>query len=438
MNPQTITVFDRKATSSLRLLRTPFGRSQIKYAMANKAWPFLSRLADFHRQRIIPNTRIAAVVGSLGKTTTTSAVATALGYRRVTKHGANHRSAIARSILGINRRDRYAVIEVGIMYRRRMRKYARLIRPDITVVTTIASDHNETLGTLEVKRYEKGQMVRALKESGVAVLNGDDDNVMWMARKTRARVVTYGLGEQNDVQGSNFELTSPAGSRFTLSVNGMTRDLRVRLLGEHMLYPILAATAVAAAEQLNLDEVIPALEAMPPKARRLEPIPLENGAFIILDDFKCSYEVHMAALDTLERMQAKRKIVVVGIIEDSLTGTSHHLELHKQLGERIAQVASIGIFVLSDTKKVGLYREGARRGGFSDEKIVHLRRWVEAADFLKTELRAGDVVLIKNRGRYHFERIALALRGRTAKCQLELCKAKYVNCGECSMLEKGW
>ena len=55
-----------------------------------------------------------------------------------------------------------------------MEQYARLVRPDVTVVTSIGSEHHGSLGSLEVTREEKARMISAMPASGIAVLNGDD------------------------------------------------------------------------------------------------------------------------------------------------------------------------------------------------------------------------------------------------------------------------
>ena len=60
-----------------------------------------------------------------------------------------------------------------------------------------------------------------------------------------------------------------------------------------------------------------------------------------------------------------------------------------------------------------------------------------ATDLLRSELRDGDVVLIKGRGTEHLERIALGLVGRAVRCTLPLCKAPEIRCGRCPQLEVG-
>ena len=145
-----------------------------------------------------------------------------------------------------------------------MRRYARVVRPDITVVTSIGSEHRRSLRTLDVTRDEKAWMVRALGPGGTAVLNGDDANVMWMASQTRARIVTYGFGEACEVRAVDVQLHRPRGMRFRLVAFGTERAVALRLVGRHMVYPALAALAVAQVEGMPLDEAIARVSALEP------------------------------------------------------------------------------------------------------------------------------------------------------------------------------
>jgi UDP-N-acetylmuramoyl-tripeptide--D-alanyl-D-alanine ligase len=214
------------------LIGTPLGRFHILLSIYRRAWPFLSRLACFYRQTFIRKSRIITVVGSFGKSTTTRALLSSLAREVQASPQRSAWSFLAREVLRIRPGDRHAVIEVGIDGTGQMSKYAHMIRPDITVVTSIGSEHNRSLGTLEVTRREKAEMVRILPESGIAVLNGDDPNVLWMKGQTRARVITFGMKDTNDVRATDISLDWPEGTRFTLHVGDETYDMKVRLRRE--------------------------------------------------------------------------------------------------------------------------------------------------------------------------------------------------------------
>lgn len=397
------------------------------------AWPLLRRAATFYRRTLVRKPRVVTVVGSFGKTTTARAVIAALGGEVPADTHPNAWNFLAHAILRIRPYHRHRVIEVGIDGRGQMEAYARMIRPDVTVVTCIGSEHNRSLGTLAVTRAEKSEMVRSLSASGTAVLNGDDPNIRWMKKRTRARVITFGFDPMNDVRASDVIVHWPRGTRFKLHTDGRTRNLQIRLIGGHMVYPILAAVAVALSEGFELSQALPALEALSPTPGRLEPIRLRSGAYLLRDDYKSSLETIEIALDVLSQIPAGRRIVVLGEVSEPPGSQG---PIYRHIGKRIAKIASRAIFLGGNFQR---YAAGATRGGLPRDALFNAHRSVlKAIEELRHDLGPGDVVLIKGRDTQRLDRIPLALMGRKVRCDISFCKATLLRCGGCPMLERGW
>ena len=125
-------------------------------ARAHLAW------VTRHRAGWGSRTRVVAVVGSFGKTTTTSVVMAALGARRHQGVNANSGASIPWAILRTRPWHWHAVLEVGIRRQGQMAQRARIVQPNVVVVTGIGSEHNRSLRTLEVTRHEKAEMIRPL------------------------------------------------------------------------------------------------------------------------------------------------------------------------------------------------------------------------------------------------------------------------------------
>lgn len=415
------------------LLRTPLGRIQFRHGIYYRLWPLLSALASLYRRKFISDTRIISVVGSFGKTTTARAVTTALQGQIHRKLSFNCWSNVSGAIFRIRPHDRHSVIEVGISDTHQMDQYAGMIRPDITVVTSIGSEHHRSLGSLEVTRAEKAEMVKVLPKSGLAILNGDDPNVRWMAKLTKAKVITYGFDESNDVRASEVSLAWPEGMQFRLHMNGETRAVGVALIGSHMVYPILAAIAVASAEGFSLEQTLSSLRSMPPTPGRLEPVRLPGGAVLLRDDFKSSLETIHAALDVFSNIHAGRRGVVMGEVSEPPGSQG---PIYRELGRRIATMADYAVFVGGNFQR---YAAGAREGGLSKSALFNARGSVlKAAEYLHNELKAGDTILIKGRDTQRLERVALVLTGRKVRCDIGFCDAHIVTCEACPMLERGW
>ena len=418
------------------LLRTPLGRKQLMHGVQIRTTPFFYHAAKIHRKTLIRNTRLIATVGSFGKTTTTQCIKTALSGHTHRHSGGNSGISLYRNVLGIRPRDREGVLEVGINGKGQMAAYASLLRPDVTVVTCIGSEHNRSLGTLETTRQEKAAMVQALGSKGLAVLNGDDPNVRWMARHTSAPVITYGFQRQNHFRASGFALNWPSGSRFTLHMNGKKQAVTTRLMGRHMIYPALAAIAVATHEGRPLEEILTSLASVPPAPNRLHPVHLANGAILLEDQFKSTLETVVEALNVMAQIPARRKLVVMGEISEPQGPQG---PIYKAVGRQIASAASNAYF-LCTRKSFKTYRSGAAAAGMPKDRLQNSGRdgILDVIDILKNELKSGDVVLIKARNSQRLHRLTLALTGRPVGCNLGFCDALSCHCADCPMLESGW
>ncbi len=415
------------------MLQTFAGRMHVRQGIAYRCWPLLSPMAALYRRTLVRRTRVVAVVGSYGKSTTTRAVTAALGAPTHAHMLYNSWTWIALSLFRIRPGQRHAVIEVGIAGTGDMQAYAWTVHPDIAVVTSVGTEHHRSLGTLDVTRAEKSQMVRALASSGVAVLNADDPNVAWMRTKTAAKIVTFGFGEACDVRADAFRLDWPNGSRFHLSAFGEQRDVSVSLFGRTMIYPILAAIAVAHVEGLDLDQTLARLRALRPTPGRMDPRPLPNGVTALRDDFKSSVETIHSALDVMADIPDVRRIVLLGSISEP---PGSQRTVYKAIGERVAHIASQMVVVGHGWEA---YWSGARQGGMARSAAVDAGRTVqEAAQALRDVLQAGDVLLIKGRSPEKLDRVRLILEGRRVGCSIRYCSLRTLECEACGMLERGW
>lgn len=393
--------------------------------------PIVLRAGPVYRRTLGRRIRIVAVVGSVGKTTTMRTVSAALGVRvrRPALLNQNSPTGVSRALLSARPWQHHAVVEAGIDGPGQMRRHAARMRPNIVVVTAIARDHWQSLPTIEITRDEKADMVRALPPTAVVVLNADDPNVRWIGTQTRARVVLVGEAEDADVRATEVELDWPRGMRFIAHVGGDAHRVRVQLLGRHMVFPALAAIAVAQIESIPLDSVVTALASVEPTPGRMQTLVLANGAVVIRDDFKGTTDALSAALDTLASTPARRRIAVLGGISET-TGRDDY----RAAGRRTGAVVDRAIFVGTSTE-AQLYRAGAVSAGLARDRIDHVHHANEAVELLREELTEGDVVLIRGRWQQALGRVGLALADRNVQCRADPCPMKRMLCDICPMLE---
>ncbi|MFB3776851.1 MAG: Mur ligase family protein [Bryobacteraceae bacterium] len=415
-----------------KVLRNPLGRRRLVVQLVHRCWPAIFRLAALCRRTLLYRPFFVAVVGSYGKTTATRVITHVLGRELHHRAAANGIGRVPYAVLRARPWDAAAVVEVGIDCQGQMAAIAEMMQPDCAVVMSVGIEHHSSFGSLQVTRDEKADMVRVLPASGLAVLNGDDPNVLWMAGETRARVVTFGFGEDSQVRASDAELDWPLGMRFHLHAGGQVCDARIQLLGRHMIYPALAAVAVGLDRGVPLDLVLARLASITPSPGRLSVHKLASGAFVLRDDAKSALETVHAALDVLEEVPAGRKIAVMGPMTEP---PPHSRQFYRDLAARLAGIA--GLVVCVDSYRN--YGPGLRKAGMSHDAIVDAGADLgETIGLLRETLGPGDVVLLKGRGRQKLERVAMALDGRQVGCTTAYCPARSAHCPICPMLEKGW
>jgi UDP-N-acetylmuramoyl-tripeptide--D-alanyl-D-alanine ligase len=352
---------------------------------------------------------LIGVTGSVGKTSTKELIATVLAIRyRVLRNPGNLNAVtgLPLALLGLTPDMQVAVVEMGLYDAGDIATMVQIARPTIGVVTNVGVSHAERLGSQEALIANKGDLVAGLPRDGHAILNGDDQNVRGMRSRTAARVTTYGLAPENDIRASDVESAGLSGIAFRLILPGQ-RPVRVKLplLGRHSVHTALAATAVARACGLALEEILDGLQGEQTQLR-LYTVPGPNGATLIDDTYNSSPQSALAAFNLLEELDAQRRIAVLA---DMMELGVYEAEGHTRVGQRAAQVVDRLYTVGSRSVATA---EAAIAAGMDPKAVVAVAADAKGAlaERLHAELRAGDVVLVKGSRSMHMEELVDALR----------------------------
>ncbi|WP_034239719.1 UDP-N-acetylmuramoyl-tripeptide--D-alanyl-D-alanine ligase, partial [Saccharomonospora iraqiensis] len=191
---------------------------------------------------------VVGVTGSSGKTSTKDLIAQVLEPRgpTVAPPGSfNNELGHPWTALRADADTRHLVLELSARGPGHIAELAAVAPPRIGVVLNVGSAHVGEFGSREGIARTKGELVEALPEDGVAVLNVDDPLVAAMAGRTRARVVGFGEGPDATVRAERVRLDEHARATFDLVAGGERAEVRLSLVGEHHVANALAAAAVA-------------------------------------------------------------------------------------------------------------------------------------------------------------------------------------------------
>jgi UDP-N-acetylmuramoyl-tripeptide--D-alanyl-D-alanine ligase len=333
---------------------------------------------------------VVGVTGSIAKTSTKEAVAAVLGAAMPTlrnEGNQNNEIGLPLTVLRLRREHRAAVLEMGMYVGGEIADLARIGRPEIGIVTAVQPVHLSRIGTIEAIERAKAELVQALPDDGVAILNADDERVRRMASRTRARAMTYGFAFDADVRAEDVASRGADGMSFRVRAPGIDRAVEIPTLGRLAVHNALAATAAGLASGIPIETIVEALGVGWSVPHRGELI--RAGDVTIVDDsYNASPGSVAAALELLAGMRGRRIAVLGEMLE---LGTEHDAG-HRRVGEAAAKLADR--LVVVGEGAIGI-ATGARGAGMAADAIATAGNRADALRRLLADLRAGDVVLVK-------------------------------------------
>ncbi|MFJ8665826.1 UDP-N-acetylmuramoyl-tripeptide--D-alanyl-D-alanine ligase [Streptomyces sp. NPDC093600] len=363
-------------------------------------------------------TDVVALTGSAGKTSTKDLIAQVLerhGPTVWTPGSLNNEIGLPLTALRAGDDTQHLVLEMGARGIGHIRYLTELTPPRIGVVLNVGSAHIGEFGGREQIAQAKGELVEALPpadKGGVAILNADDQLVRAMASRTRARVTLFGEARESDVRAENVRLTAAGQPSFSLHTPTGCSDVTLRLYGEHHVSNALAAAAVAHELGMPVEEIATALSEAGTLSRwRMEVTERPDGVTIVNDAYNANPESMRAALRALAAMgraaqvQGGRTWAVLGKMAE--LGDASLAE-HDAVG-RLAVRLNVSKLVAVGDREASWLQLGAYNEGSWGEESVHVSDAQAAIDLLRSELRPGDVVLVKASRSVGLEQVALAL-----------------------------
>jgi UDP-N-acetylmuramoyl-tripeptide--D-alanyl-D-alanine ligase len=374
---------------------------------------------------------VVGITGSVGKSTTKEAIYNVLSEKFFVRRNVsnyNNELGLPLSITGLKKpvgvlnwlifcfnsgselkkmKDfpTHLVLEMGADKKGDIAHLCALVKPMIGVITNVGESHMEFLGSKKGIMIEKRALIESLPKNGRAVLNFDDELVMKMKTKSKAKIMTYGLKKGSDVSAQNISI-KPNGTSFKLSYNGSIIPVKIKLLGLGAVRAALAATAVGLAVDMDIIHIVEGLKKWQSLPGRMNLIAGKNNMVIIDDSYNASSrESIISGIESLKRMTVNsRKVAVLGSMWEMGAATE---EGHREVGKRAARYFDIIIAVEENAK---YYKEGALVAGMAENDILIFSTTDELLLVLEKYLQPGDLVYVKgSQGKNRLEKVVYKL-----------------------------
>ncbi|WP_278237145.1 UDP-N-acetylmuramoyl-tripeptide--D-alanyl-D-alanine ligase [Isoptericola sp. AK164] len=352
------------------------------------------------RLREAAEVRVAAVTGSVGKTTTKDLLGQllvpALGEDAVVVPlgSFNNEIGLPLTVLRATADTRLLVLEMGADRPGNIADLTRIAPPDVGIVLAVGTAHLGVFGDVETIARTKGEMVSGVRPGGVVALNVDDTRVAAMADRAEPGTEVVGFGTISSADVRAQDVTVDGGrARFTLRAGGETADVALRLVGAHHVTNALAAATAALRLGVDLAVVAERLSAATPQSpHRMAVTERADGVTVVDDSYNANPDSMRAALRTLAVMagRSRRSVAVLGEMLE--LGDVARTE-HDAIG-RLAVRLNVKLLVVVGEGAYHIH-EGAQQEGSWGEESVFVPDLATARSLLAETLTDGDVVLVK-------------------------------------------
>ena len=367
-----------------------------------------------HRVRTESGSKVVAITGSAGKTTTKEITAEFLGarYRVIRNRGNfNNHIGLPLSLVELRRRPEIAVVELGMNHAGEISTLVRIAEPEVRVWTNVGEAHLGFFASLDAIADAKAEIFEGAGPRTVLVANADDDRIVRRAPRFAGRVVTFGIDRPADVRAVEVGDRGIDGIAARVATPRGEVALETPLVGRGNLANLLAGVAVAVEFDVPLEAMADRARTLAPASRRGEVVRLGRGVTVVDDSYNANPTATRKALDVIAGARgAGRKVAVLG---EMLELGDEAVRLHEAVG-RAAAGARLDLLLTIGGAPARALAAAAIEAGLARDRVRHFETSEEASEAAARLLAPGDLVLVKGSRGVRTDRVVDRIRAEFA------------------------
>lgn len=341
---------------------------------------------------------IAAITGSVGKTSTKEMLAAALaadGPTHFSPASFNNHWGVPLTLGRMPAEVRYGVFEIGMNHAGEIAPLVRLVRPRVAIVTTVEPVHLEFFKDVKAIARAKAEIFTGVEAGGAAVINRDNPHYALLAKLAKQagieRIVGFGEHAKAELHLDTVKLKENC-SCVSATILGEKVNYKLAAPGRHLVQNSLAVLGAAALLGADLAKAMLALAALRPGKGRGERhlLALPGGSGILIDESYNANPASMrAAIALLAQTQPPKQGRRVAVLGDMRELGKDAEAMHARLAEPLAEAGADLVFLAGPMMRALWDRLPKPMRGGHAETAAELEAGLFAA------LSAGDVVMVK-------------------------------------------
>ncbi|MBT5858001.1 MAG: UDP-N-acetylmuramoyl-tripeptide--D-alanyl-D-alanine ligase, partial [Flavobacteriaceae bacterium] len=283
----------------------------------------LQELSTFHRIQL-SKTKIIALTGSNGKTTTKELIHSVLSkkYKTVSTLGnLNNHIGVPISLLKIKKDSNFAVIEMGANHIGEIAFLTNLVKPDYGYITNFGKAHLEGFGGIKGVIKGKTELYNWLIENKKPILINSDDKIQ--KKFTNSKSILFGKKIQSQFVFKEF-------NEDFVSVGYNEHNIKSKLIGGYNFSNIIAAISFGLYFKIDIKSIQNAIENYTPKNNRSEVLNTKDKK-IILDAYNANPTSMRLAIDSFFKLSGSKALILADMLELGVYSNDEHLEIINHL-----------------------------------------------------------------------------------------------------------
>ena len=310
-----------------------------KIIYVDNAIKALQKLANYHRRKL--NTKIIAITGSNGKTTSKELILNVLKSKyktTATKGNLNNHLGVPLSLLEINENTDFGIIEMGANHINEISQLCKIAEPNFGYITNFGNAHLEGFGSIEGVIKGKSELYNYLINNKSLIFNNSENIKQTSLINNYKNTYSFGINSESNC------IINKSDSENSLNVSYQNKIIKSTIYGDYNFENICIAIAIGEYFEVDFKNIKQGIESYLPDNNRSQ-ISVKNNNTIILDAYNANPTSMCLALKAFKKTNYKNKMIIVGDMLELGKDSNHY---HQEIINRLEKINDCIIYIVGE------------------------------------------------------------------------------------------
>jgi UDP-N-acetylmuramoyl-tripeptide--D-alanyl-D-alanine ligase len=299
----------------------------------------LQKLANYHRRKL--NTKIIAITGSNGKTTSKELIFNVLKTKyktTATKGNLNNHLGVPLSLLEINENTEFGIIEMGANHLNEIAQLCKIAEPSFGYITNFGNAHLEGFGSIEGVIKGKSELYNYLKNNKNLIFHNSENIKQTSLINNYKNTYSFGINSKSNC------IINKSESENTLDVSFQNKIIKSNIYGDYNFENICIAIAIGEFFKVDFNNIKKGIESYISKNNRSQ-ISLKNNNTIILDAYNANPTSMSLALESFKKTNYKNKMIILGDMFELGKDSNYY---HQEITNSLEKINDSTIYIVGE------------------------------------------------------------------------------------------